>query len=264
MALVRITVMLIIGIFIYFKLFEHRLIFYPESTIAGVPGIPYEEISFKALDGTDLNAWLIPFEGSPRIFVVSHGNAGNIGDRWAMGEYLHNEFQSTVFMYDYRGYGRSQGQPTESGLYSDLRGATRYVRSRGFAAEHIYLVGQSLGTAVTLDVASQEQVAGILLEAPFPSVSALARAYTFSVPFDYFWTSRFDSLSKLRSIRVPVAVVHGTKDPLIPFALGQQVFDAAHEPKRLFAVEAEIHEGALMALGLERTGELRRFLFREQ
>jgi uncharacterized protein len=262
-SLLRIALMLVVGLAAYFKLFGNRLIFYPETTIAAVPCIPYEDVIFTAGDGTKLNGWFMPFTATDRVFVISHGNAGNIGDRSEMGEYVSQELRSAVFMYDYRGYGRSEGKPSESGLYSDLRGALRYVRARGYALDKIYLIGQSLGTAVTVEVASQEDVAGIILEAPFPGVREIARSYAFSIPVDFFLSARFDSASKIQAVRAPIAVIHGRRDPVIPFVLGQQLFEIATGPKQFFAVEGEIHEGALMALGVEQTQRLREFLFKK-
>lgn len=258
---IRILAMLVVGLAVYLTLFENRLIFYPEPTLAGSPHIPFEDIRFSAGDGTRLHGWFIPFKDSKRIFIISHGNAGNIGDRYEMGEFINREFQANTLMYDYRGYGQSEGRPSESGVYSDLSGAVRYVLSRGFSPNDVYLIGQSLGSAVTVEIAGQQPVAGLILEAPFTSIRALARRIAFSLPVDYFLRARFDSLSKIRNVRSRIAVVHGTRDPVIPFALGQQLFDAAPAPKRFFQVDAEIHEGALMALGVERTKELREFLF---
>jgi len=264
MSILRILLMLVIGLAGYFKLFGSRLIFYPERTLAGVPGIPFEDVRFTADDGTRLHGWFIPFKDSQRVFIISHGNAGNIGDRSLMGEYVHQEFQSNILMYDYRGYGQSEGKPSESGVYSDLRGALGYMLSRGFPPKSVYLIGQSLGGAVTVEVASQQSVAGVILEAPLPSVRTLARHYAFSLPIDYFLSARFDSLSKIHNVRAPIVVVHGKGDPVIPFDLGQRLFNEASEPKRFFPVDAEIHEGVLMALGISRTKELREFLFGEK
>jgi uncharacterized protein len=238
------------------KVFGYRFIFYPERTLGGVPRIPYEDVRFPAADGTQLHGWFIPFKNSHRVFLISHGNAGNIGDRSEMGEYINQEFQANILMYDYRGYGQSEGKPSESGVYSDLRGALRFALSRGYSPKSVYLIGQSLGAAVTVDVASQDSVAGVILEAPLTSVRTLARHYAFSLPVDYFLSARFDSLSKIQNLRVPVAVVHARRDPVIPFDLGQELFNAAHEPKRFFPVDAELHEGVLMALGISRTKEL--------
>src|SRR3989442_1029020 len=223
MAALRIVVMLIIGLAIYFRLFEKRLIFYPDRTLSGSPHIPYEDVHFAAADGTQLHGWFLPFKSSDRVFIISHGNAGNIGDRYEMAEYINREFESNILMYDYRGYGQSAGDPSEPGLYSDLKGALAYVRSRGYSPGSVYLMGQSLGTAVTVDVASREPVAGIILEAPFPSVRAVARHYMFSIPVDYLLSARFDSLSKISLVHSPVAVVHGKRDPVIPFDLGYEL-----------------------------------------
>ena len=216
MSALRILVMLLFGLAVYFRVFENRLIFYPERTLAGVPLIPHEDVTFTAIDGTLLHGWFIPFKDSDKVFVISHGNAGNIGDRYEMGQYVNQEFHANTFMYDYRGYGQSEGKPSESGTYSDLRGALRYVSSRGYSPKSVYLIGQSLGGAVTVEVASQEPVAGIILEAPLPSIRSLARHYAFSLPIDYFLTARFDSLSKIKNVQAPVVVVHSKRDPVIP------------------------------------------------
>lgn len=262
MPLVRILAMLIAGLAVYLMLFENSLIFYPERTLAGFPHVPFEDVRFTAADGTRLHGWFIPFKDSKKIFVISHGNAGNIGHRYEMGEFINREFQANTLMYDYRGYGESEGRPTESGVYSDLSGAIRYALSRGYSPNELYLIGQSLGSAVTVEIASQQRVAGVILEAPFTSIRAMARRIAFSLPIDYFLRARFDSLSKIGSVRAPIAVIHGKRDPVVPFQLGQELFDAAASPKKFFPIDAEIHEGAMMALGLERTKELLEFLTR--
>jgi fermentation-respiration switch protein FrsA (DUF1100 family) len=235
------------------------LIFYPERTLEDKPDLPYEDVRFNAADGTRLHAWFIPFEGSRRAFLVSHGNAGNIGNRAVMGEFIHREFRTSILMYDYRGYGNSEGKPSEEGLYSDIQGAFRYLQSRGFAAASIYLLGQSLGTAVTIDFASHEAVAGIILEAPFPSSRAVIRRFAFSLPIDYLLKDRFNSLSKVANVHSPIAVVHSRGDPVVPYELGQQLFAGIEAPKRFFSVEEAVHEGALMSLRQSDLKEIRSF-----
>ena len=254
------VLMLIAGLSIYLRIFESKLVFYPETELSEAPGIPFESIQFPAADGTRLHGWYIPFEESGRVFLISHGNAGNIGDRAVMGEFVQREFRANVLMYDYRGYGRSEGKPSESGLYSDIDGAFSYLRSRGFHSKSIYLIGQSLGTAVTVDLASREPVAGLVLEAPFTSIRAVARHVTWSLPFDYIMSSRFDSLSKLTRVRAPIVVVHGREDPVVPYDLGQLLFDGIPGPKRFFTANGAVHEGALMSLSSTAIGEIRVFL----
>jgi len=117
--------------------------------------------------------------------------------------FVHEQLGSSVFMYDYRGYGQSEGQPSETGLYSDIDGAIQYVRSRGYDTQHIFLFGQSLGTAVTIDAASRQRVAGIILEAPFTSVAGVARKLVI-LPVGFILSNRFDSLAKVARVTVPV------------------------------------------------------------
>jgi hypothetical protein len=191
---------------------------------------------------------------------MNHGNAGNISDRHEMGEYLAEELDVSVLMYDYRGYGKSEGQPSEEGTYSDIRGAYAYVRSRGYPPSTILVFGQSLGTAIAIDLAAHETVRAVILEAPFTSMGAVARRHAFGLPIDYILTTRYDSLSKAHAIRVPVAVIHANRDPVIPFELGMDLYREFPGPKRFFEVQGEIHEGALLALGVERTRELKEFV----
>ncbi len=259
-ALLRMGLMLVAGLAIYLWFFEYRFIFYPERTLAGKPHHRHEDIRFAAIDGTPLHGWFIPFDGSKRVFIISHGNAGNIGDRVDYTEFVLSEFRENVLAYDYRGYGQSDGKPSEEGTYSDLRGAIRYVQTRGFQSNQIFLIGQSLGCAVTIGVAYQEPVAGIILEAPFTSIRDMAKHYAFSIPIGYAFRTRYDSLSRVPSLHVPIVVVQGTRDPIIPSEFGRRIFAAATAPKLFFPVNAEIHEGALMALGIQDISRIRRFL----
>ena len=257
--ILRIGLMVCVGLAIYVKLFENRLIFYPSRKLNGAPRVPFENVAFTADDGTRLSGWLIPFKESSQVFVISHGNAGNIGDRYEMGEFVHRQFRTNVFMYDYRGYGASDGSPSESGLYSDLQGALLYMRSRGFDNDNTFLIGQSLGTAVVVDVATREQVAGIILEAPFTSVAAVARKIV-HVPIGFLFSTRFDSLSKIREVKAPVVVIHATNDPVIPFELGLQLFKAIVGPKKMFSIDGPFHEGVMTEMKPAEISEIRAFL----
>ena len=249
-----------VGLLVYVKVFEHRLIFFPDHEMAGTPAPPFEDVFFDALDGTRLHGWWLSAPGAAGALIVSHGNAGNISHRAVAGDFLREELGINVFMYDYRGYGRSDGSPSEEGTYSDIRGAYSQVRSRGFKPESIILMGQSLGTAVTVDLAAAEKVGGVILEAPFTSVAGMARRFWWSLPVRSLLTTKYDSLSKIASVKSPVVIVHATGDSVIPHALGRQLFEAANAPKQFFEVRADLHEGATMGLGLEDLQRLKAFL----
>ena len=259
-AVIRIVLMTVVAIVIYVKLFEHRLIFYPDREMSATPNAPYEDVTLNAADGTQLHAWWLPRPDAKHALIVSHGNAGNISHRTEMGEFLRREFNMNVLTYDYRGYGKSQGSPSEAGTYQDIRAALAYTRQRGFEPHSLFLMGQSLGTAITVDLAAEQAVGGVILEAPFTSVGAVARRLYFSLPLDLLITTKYDSLSKVGRIRAPVAIIHATRDPVIRFEFGRALFEAAREPKTFFQVNADAHEGAMMLLSPDDLGKLRSFL----
>jgi fermentation-respiration switch protein FrsA (DUF1100 family) len=264
LAVLRMSLMLAVGLALGVFFFEKKLIFYPARNLPSEPRKLHENVYFPALDGTRLHGWFVPFEGSRRVIIISHGNAGNIGHRVDYIEFVHQEFKENVFAYDYRGYGRSEGSPSEEGTYSDLRGAIRLVESRGFRAPEVYLIGQSLGTAVTAGVAAQQAVGGILLEAPFTNIRELARLHAFSIPVGFLFRTRYDSLAQVAKIDTPIVIVHGRRDPVIPFALGERLFSAISAPKRFFPLDADLHEGALMALAVPDLITIREFLFSDK
>ena len=256
---VRIVLVTLVALIIAVTLFEHRLIYYPTRVIDRTPEVAYEDVDFEAADGTRLHGWFIPGPGR-RVLIVSHGNGGNIGHRASMADFLHEELQISLFLYDYRGYGRSQGAPSEDGTYSDIRGAYQRMRSQGFEPSDIYLMGQSLGTAVTIDLAAELDVGGVILEAPFTSVAAIARN-RFYLPVDWILRTKYDSKEKISRVRAPIAIVHAREDPVVAFSLGADLFEAGAEPKRFFPVDGSVHEGVTIALGLVRLGELQEFVF---
>ena len=140
------------------------------SRSAGRPAGLFEDVFFEALDGTRLHAWWLPAPNARRALIVSHGNAGNMSHRAQAGEFFRDEFGINVLTYDYRGYGRSEGAPSEQGTYSDIRAAYEHVRSGGFQPESIFLMGQSLGSAVTVELAANEKRVAL------PSVAAVAQS----------------------------------------------------------------------------------------
>ncbi|MBI4474239.1 MAG: alpha/beta hydrolase [Acidobacteria bacterium] len=256
---VRIAILTAVAIVVYVKFFEHRLIFFPDREMAGTPLQPFENVYFKTSDDVQLHGWWLPLPTSRRALIISHGNAGNISYRSEMGDFLRGEMGINVLMYDYRGYGQSAGSPSEAGTYSDIRAAYAYVRRRGFEPSSIVLMGQSLGTAITVDLAAEEPIGGVILEAPFTSIAAMARRL-FILPLGALVSTKYDSLSKIGRVRAPVAIVHATGDPVIHFQFGRELFEAAKEPKAFFQVDGRLHEGAIMGMGVENFSRLRNFI----
>lgn len=248
------------------RIFESKLIFFPDypGRLEGdwhPTGLPIEDVSIETADSVKLHSWWIPSAGAKFTFLAFHGNASNIANRGEVYRFLW-KLPVNVLAVEYRGYGRSGGVPSEQGLYRDAQAAYDYLlRSRGIKPEQIFSFGQSLGTAVAVDLATQRKVRGIVLEAPFPSARAVAKkAYPFLPGAGWVAKSKFDTARKLAGLDVPVLVVHCTNDPLIPSPLSEEVFHAAREPKSFLEIQGMCHEEASQVSPERYAARLREFL----
>ena len=233
-------------------LFETRLIYFPsrghEVTPAGL-GLAHEDVWLTAEDGVRLHGWFLPVPQASWVTLVSHGNAGNISHRLDRALLLQARLRSSVLLYDYRGYGASEGSPDEAGTYRDARAAYRYLsEDKNIPSERIVLLGESLGSAVSLELALARPAAALVLEAPFTSVPDMVRTTIFAPLAPLVWT-RYDNLSKIRRLRVPLLVLQGDRDEVVPFAQGRRLFDEAPEPKRHFAIPGAGHNDTYVVGG---------------
>lgn len=255
-----------LAILLVLRLFESHLIFFPNhpSRLDGdwnPPGLPIENVSLTASDGVKLHAWWIPAGTGTFTFVAFHGNAGNITHRADVYAFLH-QLPANVLAVEYRGYGRSEDAHSETGLYLDARAAYDFlVKEKGIAPTRVIPFGQSLGTAVAANLAAERPVGGIVLEAPFPSVSAITRnVYPFLPGLGLIAKSRFDTAAKLQTVRAPVLIVHCTHDPVIAFQLGEETFRHAQEPKSFLRIEGHCHEEASLVAPERYRAQLLAFL----
>lgn len=208
-------------------------------------GIAFEDVYFHAEDGTQLNAWYFAHP-APRAHVLyCHGNGENLSH---MGEYmdeLREKYQVSVFAFDYRGYGKSDGEPYEAGIISDARAARLCLAEQArIQAEQIVLWGRSIGGAVAIAVAAEEDTRGMILERTFTSLTDVAAHHYWWLPVRRLLRNRFDSLSRIQTYHGPLLQSHGTADEIVPFSLGEKLFEAAPSPhKRFVAMPAVTHNG---------------------
>jgi fermentation-respiration switch protein FrsA (DUF1100 family) len=220
---------------------ERSLIYHPVRDLRDDPsraGLFFREVRFTAADGVRLHGWLIPGR-TPMTLLYSHGNAGNIAGRVPIARMLVDHLGVGVFLYDYRGFGRSEGSPTEAGLVADAIAARAALLAQGVAAEDIIYYGRSLGAAVTVDLALAHPPRAVVLESPFTSVRAMASSVLPGA--GSLMRTRFDSLAKIRDLRAPLLVLHGDADETIPYVQGRALFDAAPEPKTFFTIRGGRH-----------------------
>jgi hypothetical protein len=219
---------------------------YPDGLWNLQRDIAATEVWLTARDGVKLNAWWIPAPGVRLVTVFFHGNAGNLTHRI---EHMRAIIAagSSLLLLDYRGYGKSEGKPSEAGLYMDADAAYQWLIDQGHAPECIVIQGESLGTAVAVELAARKPAAGVVLEAPFSSASQVAAGI---LPFLGPLIMRgFDSKGKIGKVRAPLLFMHGNRDEVILYKLGQDLYAAAPEPKSFWTVEGAGHNDLLEVAG---------------
>lgn len=253
---------ILIVLFIYFN--QGRMVYFPMKTMGGTPsdiGLPYREVGLVTSDGVGLSAWFVGMDKSRDVVLFCHGNAGNISHRLESLSIFHRLGLNT-FIFDYRGYGRSGGEPSEEGTYLDAGAAWRYLtEAEHIPPQRIILFGRSLGGAVAAQLATKVTPKALILESTFTSVTDVgARAYPF-LPVRLLSRYRYDTRRLLPDIRVPVLVVHSPDDEIIPFRHGIALFEVANEPKRFLKISGD-HNGGFFNSGEIYTGGLNEFLLK--
>jgi hypothetical protein len=255
-----------VGLWLYWN--ENRLVYFPDretlpaaATLLG-PGA--RTVRFAAPDGTGLVAWALPPAGndsSAGWILVLHGNAGNLATpgRPEHDRQLH-DLGLGVFALDYRGYGGSDGSPSEAGLYADAHAAYRYMRDTlQLPPGRIIIYGHSLGSAVAIQLATGVEAAGLIVEGGFTSAPDLgAELYPF-FPVRLLARNRFNSLERIASVRMPVLFLHGRNDSTIPIAHGRRLFAAANQPKTFVELSGG-HDDAFQVGAVEYESGIRSFL----
>ncbi len=214
---------------------QRKLIYFPDRSRpnpAEFGATHFQEVVLRTEDGLDLLSWYAPpADGGAPVLVYLHGNAGHIGPRAGkLTPYL--EAGYGALLVGYRGYGGNPGDPTEDGLYLDGDAAIAWLAEQGHGVETVVLYGESLGTGVAAELATRYSARALVLEAPFTSLpDAGARAYPF-LPVRYLAWDQFDTIDKINQIDMPVMVLHGEADRVVPIDMGRAVFDAARHPKQ--------------------------------
>jgi len=233
--------------------FKNALLFHPNTVVDATPadyGLAYEDVRFGGLDGTLLHGWYIPGPGEI-VFVWFHGNAGNIRTRLEHVRVMHDRVGGSHLLFDYQGYGLSHGSPSIPGILADGRAAVRLIQERGWAqGKRVVFFGESLGCAVviSLAVATGAVAPGaaivpdrIILEAPFYSLHAMGRIVL--PPLAFLVKDTLNSARLITQLTVPVLIIHGKQDETVPFQQGRELYNAAPQPKRFYAVSGGGHAG---------------------
>lgn len=237
-----------LGLMGILEVFQSHFIYFPQRAISETPhrrDLSYEAINFKAADGVNLSGWFIPAERPRGTILFCHGNAGNISHRLESIQIFHRLKLST-FIFDYRGYGESEGKPTEQGTYLDAEAAWRYlVEKRRVEPTDIIIFGRSLGGTVAAWLAQDHVPKALIMESTFTSVGEMARELYPYLPVKQLLRFDYNALDYLRKVNCPVLIVHSRDDEMVPFNHGRALFEVANEPKEFLEIIGSHNEGFL-------------------
>ena len=242
---VRIALLVYLGVFLLAMLFENQLIFFPSKFPAGLwhpVGLGQEDVSLQSADGTRLHGWYVPHDKPAAFVLFCHGNAGNLTHRDDILRSLRDVVGVSVLIFDYRGYGRSEGRPSEAGILADARGARRWLAQRaGIAENQLVLMGESLGGAVAVDLAADGGARGLILESTFSSLPDVAAYHYPWLPLRWLLRTKLDSAAKIKAYRGPLLQTHGDSDRIVPDRFGRRLFEAANQPKEFHVIPGGDH-----------------------
>lgn len=242
----------VIPVFLFFfiRFLEYKSTYYPFRAIENTPkdiGLEYEDVSLTAKDGVNISGWFIPSQSSRAVLLFCHGNGGNISHRLEKIMIL-NRLNLDVLIFDYRGYGKSKGRPSENGLYLDAEAAYDYLlNEKKIPPQRIIGYGESLGGAVIAELALRREFGSIIMESSFTSVADMAKTVAPFIP-GFVYKSRFDTLSKIKNIGYPKLILHSINDETVPFEQGRRLFNNAEEPKEFIEMQGG-HNDAFLVSG---------------
>lgn len=237
---------LVLLVVVYF--FQSRLLFFPSKEMVANPsdiGLHYDEIDFVTEDRVSLRGWYVPVQQAKGVVLFFHGNAGNISHRLETLRLL-NQLQLTTLIFDYRGFGESEGSVSEQGVYKDAAAALDYLTSvRRIPAGEIIYFGRSLGSAIATQLASQDTPKALIVESGFSSVPDMAAQIYPFLPVRFLSRFDFDTVRIIKSVRCPILIVHSPEDEIIPFEHGLAVYESANQPKQFLQISGGHNDGFL-------------------
>lgn len=239
---------LFLVVYVYVR--QGSMLYFPAKEIEATPhtiGLRYQELTLRSGDGVDISAWYVPADDARGVLLFCHGNAGNISHRLDSIRIFHS-LGLDVFIFDYRGYGKSKGSPDEMGTYLDAEAAWDYlVRAVHVRPEKIVLFGRSLGSAVAAETALRKQVGALIVESAFTSIPDLGEKFYPYLPVRLISRYQYKSFDKVRKILIPKLIIHSPDDEIVPYEQGVKLFENAAEPKEFLRIAGSHNEGFLLS-----------------
>jgi uncharacterized protein len=226
--------------------FEKKIIFHPTKFPEGYwnpvsLGLKAQNISFQSVDDVNLHGWFVPTPGARATLLWFHGNAGNLSHRLDNIQRL-LPLNLNIFIFDYRGYGKSEGEPDENGIYKDSQAAYNMVLElEGVSVNSLFLFGRSLGGICATETALNNPARGLILESTFTSASDMSRKIMPLIPLGWAIRSKLDAINKVAELKLPKLFLYGDRDEVVPFDLGRKLYEEASDPKSFYIIQGAGH-----------------------
>lgn len=225
---------------------QSRFIYIPDREVTANPGalgLEFENVNIAVSDTVSLNGWYIPAQNERAVLLFCHGNAGNISNRLESIGLFHN-LELSIFIFDYRGYGRSSGKPTEEGTHLDAVAAWHWLTDhKGYEPNQIIIFGRSLGGAVAARLASETDPRALIIESAFTSIDDMASKLYPYMPVRMIGRFHYATIDYIKMVKCPVLVIHSMNDELVPYEHGRRIYEAAGQPKKFFVISGGHNRG---------------------
>ena len=236
MFIINILILLLVGyllvtLVLYF--FQRNLLYYPavNNYFGEKLNVPVEKVKIKTEDDIELLSWYHSKDPKDyKTILLLHGNAGTLENRI----YKINHFKDVdvnFLIIAWRGFSGNKGKPSEKGLYEDAKSAIKWLKNEGIKEENIIIYGESLGTGVAVEIAQNKNFAGVILETPFTSMVNVGKTHYPFLPVSFLLKDKYESDKKIKNINIPILVMHGKIDNIVPFHMGKKIYELANQPK---------------------------------
>ena len=247
-------ILILVSVWVLFSLllyvFQPKFVYFPFPDVVATPAdanLAYEEVNLTTTDQLKINGWFVPHARPRATLLFLHGNGGNISHRLEK-LLIFNRLGLAVFIIDYRGYGTSEGSPSEQGTYLDAEAAWNYLtKDRNIPANRIIIYGESLGGAVATWLATRHEAGALLLDSVFTSIGDMGKHYYPYLPVKLLARIKYPTLARINDVHYPVLVIHSVADDIVPYQQGRKVYESAHEPKSFLEISGDHNNGFLQS-----------------
>ena len=247
---ILVSVWVLLSLLLYIN--QPKYVYFPYRDLEATPkdaGLAYEEVHLTTSDDIGIHGWFVPHDNPRATLLFLHGNGGNISHRLEKLAMYH-QLGLAVFIIDYRGYGLSQGRPSEPGTYLDAEAAWNYLtKDKAVPENRIILYGESLGGAVATWLATQHKPGALILESSFTSVMDMGRHYYPYLPIRWISRIKYPTLDRIKQVHAPLLIIHSLTDDIVPYAQGKKLFESAHEPKSFLEITGDHNNGFMESNG---------------